>query len=77
MVKLLRRIQAWRDERAYRRKWLRWGKKHKLKVTWFALPECDPSEFKMPTWEEAMRSRPIITMLEEYVAPADKEAPDA
>lgn len=58
MVKLLRRIGAWRTERAYRRKWLRWGKKHKVKVTWFDLPECDPSEFKIPTWQEAVRPRP-------------------
>jgi len=27
-------LELWCDERAYRRKWMRWSKKHKLTVTW-------------------------------------------
>lgn len=71
-------LELWCDSRAQRRKWLQWGKKHRLKVTWFDLPECDPSEFKIPMPGKYVPFEPRpwpITMLDEYVTPTDKEAP--
>jgi len=55
------------EERAYRRKWLRWGKQHKLKVVWLDYPTFDPSEFHMPLPGEYVSVRPRpITMLDEW-----------
>jgi hypothetical protein len=55
------------EERAQRRKWLRWGRKHNLTVTWVPMPKMDPSEFKIPMPGEYVTPtpRPFI-MLDEY-----------
>ena len=60
-------LELWCDERAYRRKWIRWGKEHKLTVTWFDVPKLDPTEFKMPMPGEYVPVKPRpITMLDEW-----------
>jgi len=53
------------EERAKRRKWLRWGRKHNLTVTWFGCPAFDPSEFRIPAPGEYVPFKPRpITMLD-------------
>lgn len=55
-------LELWCNERAARRKWMRWGKEHKLTVTWLPVSkDVDPSEIKMPSmwgqeWDDYVSS---------------------
>jgi len=58
-------LECWCDEQMYRRKWVRWGKKHNLTVTWVPVPKMDPSEFRIPMPGEYVPPKPQpITMLD-------------
>ena len=57
-------LECWCDERAYRRKWLRWAKDNKLSVTWLTVPELDPSDFAMPHPDAALPTPRPLTLLD-------------
>ena len=39
-------LELWCDERAARRKWVRWAKKHNLTVTWLPVSELEVNDAK-------------------------------
>ena len=59
-------LECWCDSRAYRRKWMRWAKDHKLKVRVIECPKLEAKDLSMPMPGEypVVRPRPL-TLLDE------------